>query len=665
MPPPLFPTPLLILWTNQLFCFSYNRSGLTTHSSSCVCSRWNDGVTGYLQRPCGMDAGSVGMVPDANISVTWLTAHFYYASNAGCALLRVVTSRPIKMALHGFDGFLYFLPVLFFVCASNAASNITCPKTIPCTCKHAVSSEGKEEKVIDCSNRGLTQVPNFLALTGQKFDALFLNKNKITSLPSLAFAGLDVNRIEVSDTYLRSLSNNAFKRVKGLKVLKIENGHLSSVPVAFSELRQLREIHLKNNKIQRIPSPSLANMVNLEYLDLSHNRAEFTRPFDSFRNLRKLKYVNLGNNDLYNYPEEGLRQSVNITNLILRHNKISSIPMEFLQNMTKLTELDLEGNPLTFTNPKDPIMSGLPLLERLALGGCTLPAITSHTFDVVRQLRNLTIRECKVQRVPKGSFKVLRHLKFLDVSGNPFPVTRDVFHGIEGRLDTLKLEKMNLSEVPHRILNRFPRLKDIYLSGNNIVNLPGRIFAGFHQHNTRVYLNDNKIRHISKHLMDGAKRPMGLFLARNRIENLGFINQYPCRYDKVVVEVTGNPIRCDCDTHRMLEQKIMDLRGSCQSPPEYAGLKLMWNPGKRPELDYFENNVNATVDCSPVTQRLDQRFECTCQVWLDFESPRVCAVVGGGSQSGMATGCLLLPLFLGFTKVIQATPLFDHWTAEY
>lgn len=485
------------------------------------------------------------------------------------------------------------------------------------------------EKVIDCQSKGLDKVPNFLNFIGEEFDCLNLGNNKISSLGRDAFKGLSVRRIDLSNNPdLTSFSNYAFNGVQGLQVLLIENGRLSSVPVAFQTLTEIQELHLKNNKIRRLPENAFKAMTGLRYLDLSKNKAEFLRPFTSFQTLTQLEHVNLEENGLYNMPIEALRDSPNISTLILSHNKIRLMPLDALRTLTRLSRLELVGNPLNL--PAGALFPGLNL-DILSIGDCNLAAITPEVLSTIRQVRNLTIRGCQVTSIPRGTFKMLNNLQYLDISGNPITLTADIFYGVENKLTTLKLDKLNLREYPLKLLARFPRLKDISLNHNNITFLPGGIFKNLPYRGSRIYVENNMIRKVSNHVVDGAQKPVSLFLANNKIKSLAFIVHHPCHFDHTYVDLSGNPVHCNCKTYRMVQHKIFDLIGTCHTPHHHRDLELVWRPNREPQVQHFEQSVNATEECQD-QPRHQQRYDCACATWLDYHSPRACSVIGQASH---------------------------------
>ena len=532
------------------------------------------------------------------------------------------------------------------VAAEEISGNITCPAETECECKEALNAQGSVERVIDCQNMGLTEVPNFLPFTGMTFDSLLLNDNKISGLTPNAFNGLDVKRIDLNNNReLNSFSNYAFKFLPGLEVLSIENAKMSSMSTAFRDLPELRELHLKNNQIRMLPESAFSTMTKLRHLDLCNNQAEFPSSFKSFKPLTNLEYLNLENNGLYNIPIEAIKSKEKLHSLILGYNHIRRVPLEILQGLKSLKRLELVGNPISFTKPEDGIFPKLDL-EVLSLGGCTMETVTPQSFSHFSRLQNLTIRECQIQSIPKGTFKVLRHLRALDVSGNHFRLMPEVFYGVEGQLDLLKLEKMNLTEYPVRLLSRFPQLKDIYLSGNKIVYLPDGIFQKLPYRGSRIFLERNMINSVSNRLMDGVRRPASLFLADNKIRNLGFISRHPCRFDDIYIDVSNNPVHCDCETYEMIQQKIFELVGTCQSPPHHENLQLVYFPGQdQSHVAHFEKSQNATTDCSK-QHRINERFECTCGSWQDVESDVVCAVYGASSKASPMISIIFTFVFL-------------------
>jgi len=534
----------------------------------------------------------------------------------------------------------------------------------PCVCRTEEASPTNRTlvNVVDCSNKGeeISSVPNFNALMEVAIESMLLNGNAIPSLMSYAFHGLNVRKMDFNDNRINSVSDNTFKNLGGLQELYLANNRLNQVPLALNreELSGLKKLDLSNNSISNLANDIFQHMTNLEYLDLSHNPVIMTANFAAFEPLVNLKYLNLADARLAHVPMEALSDTPKLERLILRKNRISLFPQLLSDHVPGLTELDISENPISFPSEQT-LFQNFPNLTVLKMSGCELGSIELHTFQDVKKLTNLTVRNCNVETVAPQVLKDFHSLRSLDLSANPFTVTDELITGIEDTLELMVLDDMGFTEYPKDMIERLT-LREVHLENNDISGLGRDIFDNFDEPDIHVYLANNQINSISSKVMDGAPKPVHLHLENNNLTNLNFYNAEPCQYDNSILDVTGNNIDCNCHTLKTVQQKVADLRGVCATPEKYRGLKLHYRPenphngsyktnqttaedqATRAELasQYFE--IAALEDCG-LSDRSNYQFSCTCKSWETFGNGRVCELT---SASDTVRGAFIITLNL-------------------
>ena len=181
-----------------------------------------------------------------------------------------------------------------------------------------------------------------------------------------------------------------------LEVLSLNNNGFVEIPSEVFELRNLRELFVLGNRLERVPVEigglsglvslgltnnvlggsipvEIGNLVNLEWLDLS-NRLEsryernnqLTGPIPAeIGNLTKLRYLNLSGNRLSGAIPVELGGLGGLEELWLFGNRLSGqIPAE-LGNLGDLVDLDLNDNLLEGSIPSE--LGNLVSLKTLSL----------------------------------------------------------------------------------------------------------------------------------------------------------------------------------------------------------------------------------------------------------------------------------------------------------
>ncbi|EOY16994.1 Serine-threonine protein kinase [Theobroma cacao] len=177
------------------------------------------------------------------------------------------------------------------------------------------------------------------------------------------------------------------------------------IPLWFGALHKVKYFILNNNTFIGTIPPTLANMSNLEILDLGHNLIQGKIPFEigEIGDFRKLKMFHVGYNQLF-----------------------GSIPSSFF-NIYSLQLISLTKT--TLSSSKLPCMSLDSNLEVLYLGGNYLNGNIPHCISNASKLKILKLNQNSFSRlIPitlgdlmELSFFIgkLRNLSVLDISFNP------------------------------------------------------------------------------------------------------------------------------------------------------------------------------------------------------------------------------------------------------
>jgi len=192
-------------------------------------------------------------------------------------------------------------------------------------------------EVLHIQHNQLTQLEDFDSL--RKLQILSCSHNHIRSIKGLmkctALRTLEMSSNQVADIELLG----HLKALETLDLSSQTNGIKKLPKSAFAGLVQLEELDLENNQLKSLPS--MRPLSNLATLRVGHNLLETLGDLGC---LPKLCELHMGYNQISTVGE--LSKWINIEVLDLSSNLIRSFPFEALTDLSMLTELSLEGNPV-------------------------------------------------------------------------------------------------------------------------------------------------------------------------------------------------------------------------------------------------------------------------------------------------------------------------------
>uniref|UniRef100_A0A673K2N5 Non-specific lipid-transfer protein-like n=1 Tax=Sinocyclocheilus rhinocerous TaxID=307959 RepID=A0A673K2N5_9TELE len=384
------------------------------------------------------------------------------------------------------------------------------------------------------ANNKLTAAPKHLppSLVSADFAANQLTKiytNTFGQKPALKSVYLHNNKLTDA-----GLPENMFNGSDNLEILIMSSNFLRYVPKGLPTA--LFRLHMKNNKLEKIPGGAFDSLFHLRELYLQNNfLCNDGMDNETFSHLNSLEYLDLSNNNLTVVP---LGLPRNLILLHLEKNSIQSITANALTPIRNLEYLLLHNNRLRSRSIHPSAFQGLKrlhtvhmynnLLERVPRGlprrAKTLMLLHNFIGEIGRNdlitlytltELNLSYNRLTSAKLHREAFRKLRILETLDLSGNKLQ-TLPV--GLPKSLQVLKVKDNQMAEVPEGALMGMSSLRELYLT-NNQLKL-NSIYQGAWQELsalTTLDLSLNMLSHIPSDLPESLEF---LHLQNNRISSV-------------------------------------------------------------------------------------------------------------------------------------------------
>ncbi|NWI17281.1 LGR4 protein, partial [Crypturellus soui] len=293
----------------------------------------------------------------------------------------------------------------------------------------------------------------------------------------------------LQNNQLKTVPNEAIRRLSGLQSLRLDANHIAAVPEdSFEGLLQLRHLWLDDNSLTEVPVRPLSNLPALQALTLALNR--ITRvPDYAFTNLSSLVVLHLHNNKIKTIGKHCFDGLDNLETLDLNYNNLVEFP-EAIKALPNLKELGFHSNYISII--PDGAFAGNPLLRTIHLYDNPLSFVGNSAFQNLSDLHSLVIRGASMVQW------------FPNLTGTT-------------NLESLTLTGTKISSIPVNLCQEQKTLRTLDLSYNNIKELSS--FKGCHSLE-EISLQHNQIHEIGDDTFQGLSSLRILDLSRNRIHQI-------------------------------------------------------------------------------------------------------------------------------------------------
>ncbi|XP_026752440.2 LOW QUALITY PROTEIN: protein artichoke-like [Galleria mellonella] len=356
--------------------------------------------------------------------------------------------------------------------------------------------------------------PNFKVMS--KLEKLNLSSNVIQDIEETAFQNLsDLQVLDLSNNKITFLSNIFFKNNNKLKTVYISYNAFTTIPSEIFSGKAIEQFHMFNNNITGVIDSTMFNGICEPNLDLSNNKILAIKSVIYKNCIYPIESLNFSKNIIHNISQEAFKTLESLVDLDLSynnlnyidfnisylnkleiyvsHNQIKKITKLVLKNLTSLKILDLSQNAIIEieNNSFDDLLS----LETLYLNDNLFTnSLKSHIFQKLVALKDLNIMNTRTFTYENETFSGMTSLKVLNSSYGELSTLDYAAFKNTGSLEILDLS--------HNILEKF------FIDTASIASV------------NKLYLNNNKIRTISKETFYGLTNIDTVFLENNNIVSL-------------------------------------------------------------------------------------------------------------------------------------------------
>ncbi|XP_078683343.1 relaxin receptor 1-like [Branchiostoma floridae x Branchiostoma belcheri] len=234
----------------------------------------------------------------------------------------------------------------------------------------------------------LTVVRNKSFALFTHLEKLNLEMNLISTIEADAFVGLhNLTQLYLDYNRLQTLESGVFRDLAKLKWLYLNNNQLQVLnSQSFFGLHSLEWLELRLNHIHAVVGEGIwNNMPLLAYVDLDSNFLSSLESFRGYRNFAATLELVVRNNSIEVVAARDLAELTQIDGLDLSENKIVKFPSGVFRNLSALEKLNISFNPLQVLQWD--LFDGLEKLGSLDLRGIMAQNMSLRLFRPLRKLK--------------------------------------------------------------------------------------------------------------------------------------------------------------------------------------------------------------------------------------------------------------------------------------
>ncbi|XP_072127825.1 chondroadherin-like protein isoform X2 [Mobula birostris] len=237
---------------------------------------------------------------------------------------------------------------------------------------------------------------------------------------------------------------------------------LTEIPITIPE--GTKQLDIRGNNIEKVPTGAFLPIPYLTHLNLQKCKIKQLQE-GAFRGLGRLVTLNLGSNYIEFIYQETFDGLFSLQQLIIDNNMIEEIKPGAFAQLGFLNFLNLEGNFLVYLPPL--LFQGLQQIKYMRLSKNMINNIADEAFAGLWTLKRLNLDKNELQFLPTEALSRLTTVTRLDLSQNPMTYLGE--ESLQMRsLKHLTMDNMALQDVSHTAFEHSPMLSVIDLHNNQL-----------------------------------------------------------------------------------------------------------------------------------------------------------------------------------------------------
>ncbi|KAL0978550.1 hypothetical protein UPYG_G00172010 [Umbra pygmaea] len=438
---------------------------------------------------------------------------------------------------------------------------------------------------------------------------------------------------------LEDVDVDVFSNLLNLRELHLDHNELTTIPDLGQASSKIVSLYLHHNKIRSIDGTLMRELVSVETLDLSNNDVTEIRG-QNFPGGLQIKDLYLGNNKIHLLEAGALDQlSSSLQVLRLSRNRISQLPVKGF-HLPKLTQLELNRNRLrqveglTFhglaslevlklqrnniSKLTDGAFWGLAKMKVLHLDYNTLREVNSGSLYGLSSLLQLFLSNNSISHINPDGWRFCQRLRELSLSYNNLSRLDEGSLAVLGDLHTLRLGHNSISHIAEEAFRGLKALRLLELDHNDIsgtIEDTNGAFSGLDSLN-KLTLFGNKIKSVAKKAFSGLEALEHLNLGENAIRSIQPEAFNKMRNLKSLIIQSDNFL-CDCQLHWLPEWLVArglhtDVKATCAHPETLKGISIFQAPPERFVCDDLPKpQITVQPETTVTVLGSDVRLTCT------------------------------------------------------